>query len=252
MKIDNYKTSLAYEGFYSKELKTTLNYEQDIYWPSMYTYNLELINEDGKSTFIRFATEIGNLVAKWIIFYFNDEKMKKVEAFNKVAGLKEISEEHLKKNIEGITKRFKYPDSFGKVSIQINLNESIEVQILDLRIINHSSGELIYQKKGVCLPHNSEKDMKISEYRHLVEWHPQKSLVKLINLGIKKNKYPYQLFEVNYNEACPSVRVEPGVDIKLVDGDWNDYIAVVIKDQQDRENIRKLLKEAVQRNIHSL
>lgn len=198
-----------------------------------------------ESILIRFVSDVGNLIPKWMAYYFSDEKIDNVDKMysNPMSVLKKESAKLLKGNIDSIREWFMSPDADGKGVFVIKEDVKIDIQIMDMQILD-SNKELIHQKKGVEI---LDRPIKISEYRHLLEWLPKERKLTLFNLGIRQSRNPYPLFEVNISDNSKSVRIDSKVKIDTVDPDWNEYLYQVLHDTGTTEIVKKLLEEELQR-----
>ncbi|SEB27552.1 hypothetical protein [Paenibacillus sp. 276b] len=248
MMIKNQNITLSYDEkqyVYSNTLHTTDKYHlPDQYDSIKYVYKLEFIDEE-ESILIRFVSDVGNIIPKWMAYYFSDEKINNVDKMYPIPMgiLKKESAEFLKDNIDRIREWFMWPSSNGKGVFVIAENVKIDIQILDMQILD-SNNELIHQKKGVEI---LDRPIKISEYRHLLEWLPKENKLTLFNLGIRQSRYPYALFEVNFGDNSKSVTIDSKVKIDTVDPDWNEYLYQVLHDTGTTEVVAKLLEEELQR-----
>ncbi|MCZ1268220.1 MULTISPECIES: hypothetical protein [Paenibacillus] len=255
MMINNHNITLSYDEkqyVYSETLRTTDKYKGPDQNDSIkYVYKLESIDEE-ESIFIRFVSDVGNLIPKWMAYYFSDEKIDNVDKMypNPMGILKKESAKLLKDNIDRIREWFMWPSANGKGVFVIEENLKIDIQIMDMQILN-SNKELIHQKKGVEI---LDRPIKISEYRHLLEWLPKERNLTLFNLGIRQSRYPYPLFEVNFSDNSKSVKIDSKLSFypKLQNATvnpkhWNGYITQVLHDPGTTEVVNKLLEEELQR-----
>lgn len=168
-------------------------------------------------------------------------------------GLLHKSETHLKVNIERLRKLFVNDDFFGKNIFQLDQEEivnhtySINMQYLEI----WNSKELTYSKKGVSL--DNEKPMIISEYRHLLEWIPEESKIKLINLGIiSGQKYatqsrPFTLVELNYSEDNPFIKWGNQIDTRHINvDDFYRYVFQGTKSTKISNRVYRMLKREIE------
>lgn len=251
MEIRSLKGALLYEGLYSKPIRTTLNNEPDSYDLIQYVYQLTYRDEN-ESIVIRFATEVCDLIPKWMCHHFSDQKQRKVSPIHPevMSSLLRDSGNQLKKNIDRLREGFKHDisDGLNKLIIDEELNSQnnfTNIQILDLQI-RDSDDTLTYQKVGVY-DLIDERPMKTSQYRHLLEWFPLENKIKLINIGIRQSKHPYPLFELNYSEHHEKVDIKTDVDIKILDV-WIPYIMPF---KIDSTKVMKLLSDKILRKANS-
>lgn len=261
MEIKLINTSLSYLSLFTKPVHTTENNEPVAYDLARYLHQLKLEEEDS-SVVIEFTTKDAGLLPAWMQYHFNEEKVKSV---SQSAGLQNLifkAESHLRFNIERLKNRFIEDRCFGNASLRIDKDDTIhpnlshDIEIQDLKIYG-SGNELIYHKSGVYV--ESEKPMIISEYRHLLEWFPLESKLKLINLDISSGqKYPsqsnpYIVFELNYSEDRPSVKWENKVGKGTSDNlyKWYAYTTQLIKDMNINNRVYTLLKQELEDELVS-
>jgi hypothetical protein len=244
MEIKLINTSLSYLGIYIMPLRTT-EYESGELVKFKYQLKLEEVDS---SVVIDFTSGNAELIPTWMQYHFSRDKLSLGKSILKnMDSLIFTSEAHLKLNIEMLKLLFMEESCFGDASFRIHPNLSHKIEIQDLKILG-SSKELTYRKRGVYV--ESERPMIISEYRHLMEWLPSVSRLKLINKDISSGQKfpsqsnPYFVFDLDYNEDSPSFQwgnaLEKGTDNLHK---WYVYATQLIDDMDINNRIYSLLKE---------
>jgi hypothetical protein len=233
---------------YSRSYHTTSdgqNIEDSIV---LYEYRIEYRDEKKQKLFhIKFVSEYENIVLAWMNHRFNSEEFK---SFNpRQVGKLEFMTSQFDKNVLENCLRLKEwmksDDFFGKnllyFSDEINQTSSF-FQILEF--MEYEDGKLLYLKRGV--KSLDETSIKISAYRHLLEWNPINKTLKLTKLEIQSGQTYARnskvVFDLSYNQDSKYFRLmnpdwQPD---KKIRAQWKEYINSVIKDTTISQEITDL------------
>jgi hypothetical protein len=137
-------------------------------------------------------------------------------------------------------------DFFGKnlITYSDKVNHwSGHIQILDF--LEYENEQLIYRKCGVKIP--NENPIKISDYRHLLEWDALHQTVKLTRLYIKSgqrySKDSPIVFSLSYNHENPVFNpsnLKPDIQTKE---QWIKYIDAIIVDPTINHQVKDLINQ---------
>lgn len=235
-----------------KEVRTTEGSDTNVKeWLDKFWYEIECRNEEGQMLFrIIFSSSDGYIIPKWVNHQYSDEKMKSLspQFYSKVAVLTNQADTKLLENCQRL-KEFLVKDTcFGINVIQFgdDYNQlSSFIQIIDFWQYGEEE-QTLYYKGGVW--NEKERPIKLSEYRHMLEWKPHDKQIKLTNLGIgqgqKYAKDAYLLFDMNYNREMTDIRLNNKIvypDEKTVNT-WVTFVKQVIDDKSVADEIPKLIK----------
>ncbi|MDT9722285.1 hypothetical protein QVE09_25575 [Paenibacillus sp. ClWae2A] len=195
-----------------------------------------------------FSSSDGFIIPNWINHQYSQEKLIPLESFYQVVALMKLADERLLENCQRLMELLEKDTCFGVNVIrfgELRDKSSNRIQILDFWQYGEEE-QILYYKGGVW--NEKESSIKISEYRHMIEWKPLDKQIKLINLGIKQGrKYTrdaYLLFEIDYNGEHPNIRVNNSLKPNQVTYDkWKRYLTKVVDDIDVMDKIQNLFNK---------
>lgn len=236
-------------GSFIKEVRTSEGWDNNVQeWHMKYEYQIESRNEqDGKLYKINFSSIDGLIIPRWIDYQFNLSKINSLGAdiWNHVSVLTNEADKNILENCLKLKEQLLKDTFFGIHVLQLGslINDtSSYIQILDF--YEYEDNKIVYYKGGVWT--DKEQDIKISDYRHLLEWNPLDKQIKLLKLeivpGQKFAANSHVLFNLSYDPVNPIVQfnTKSKPDSKTV-SKWIEYISQVIKDSAVIKVISNLL-----------
>ncbi len=256
MEITFNRTSLSFLGEMVSNIREYDAFGSEVVSHARFCYKMTFKSAD-KITEIDFTFNKDDLLPEWMNYHFSSNKRNTETKSNSIMQMHNLiyqTDKHLQKNIERISEYIKKDNYFGWDGIWFESDEINSIRRIQIQrfIIRNENGE-IYRKEGVYS--EKEPDMKISEYRHLLEYIPSESKIKLINLGIKPGqKYANSenvktILELNFSEDNPFLKINSKVTKNQDTIDrWYKYIQQVIGEYSDQKiynRIYSLLKNGV-------
>lgn len=253
MEFKTEKSSFRLMQNYIKEVRTTEGFDTNVKeWLDKFWYQIECCNEKGQKLFrLIFSSSDGYIIPKWVNHQYSQEKMKSLSpyVYSQVATLTNQADKKQLENCQRLKECLEKDTCFGINVIKFgdHYNQSSSyIQIIDFWQYGEEE-QTLYYKGGVWT--EKERPIKISEYRHMLEWKPHDKQIKLTNLGIGQGqKYAsdaYLLFEMNYNGevadfSLNNIIVEPD---EYTLNTWVTYVKQIIDDKSVADGIPKLIKK---------
>lgn len=230
---------------YTRKFKTTENKKSVEKEIILYEYLIEYMQNANNLIQIKFVSEYGNIIPEWINFQYNSKEIKLYDSKQLVGKLDawtHLMDQNIWENCLRLKDRMIENNFFGvnvlRYSDEIN-QTSAYFQILDLR--EYKNNELIYRKGGVK---SDEVSIKISNYRHLLEWNIAEKTVKLtildINSGQEYSRESYIIFELRYDKDTKFITPEYTPDV-TTKNEWVNYVSEFIEDPEILNEVTSLI-----------